>query len=75
LSEITRTLEMTFSTELDKDHVIRVYDARDDITGGEITTVMDDIISKNIFYGTGGEITGKMGAKLITKEVSSFDIL
>lgn len=57
--ETTRVLEMTFTTELNKKHVIRVADARSDITASEVAEAMDNIISKNIFSGTGGELVEK----------------
>ncbi|NLO20726.1 MAG: DUF2922 domain-containing protein [Syntrophomonadaceae bacterium] len=66
---------MTFTTELNKKHVIRVADARSDVTALEVATAMDNIISKNIFSGTGGELVEKTSAQLITTQVDEFDIL
>jgi hypothetical protein len=73
--ETTRVLEMTFTTELNKKHVIRVADARSDITASEVAEAMDNIISKNIFSGTGGELVEKEKAQLITTQVEEFEIL
>ncbi len=75
MSETTRTLEMTFATELDKKHVIRVVDARSDAIDAEVTAAMDNIIGKNIFSGTGGELVEKVSARLITTQVDDFDIV
>ena len=61
-----RILEMTFSTELGKSKPIRVYEAKAALTGAEVAACMDNIIAKNIFSGTGGEITGKVKAQVIT---------
>jgi hypothetical protein len=61
-----RILEMTFSTELGKSKTIRVYEAKAALTGAEVAACMDNIIAKNIFSGTGGEITGKVKAQVIT---------
>jgi hypothetical protein len=66
---------MTFTTELNKKHVIRVADARSDITASEVAEAMDNIISKNIFSGTGGELVEKEKAQLITTQVEEFEIL
>lgn len=61
-----RILEMTFSTELGKSKTIRVYEAKAALTGAEVAACMDNIIAKNIFSGSGGEITGKVKAQVIT---------
>ncbi len=75
MSETSRTLEMTFATELDKKQVIRVAEARSDVTDAEVTAAMDNIISKNIFSGAGGELVEKVSARLITTQIDEFDIL
>lgn len=74
MSETKRTLEMTFATELDKKQVIRVWDARSDVTSAEVIAAMDNIISKNIFSGTGGELVEKVSAQLITTQTDDIDI-
>lgn len=71
---VQRTLEMDFATALNKTQHMRVYDARADITAIEIAAAMDDIITKNVFSSTGGELTGKVGAQLVSKETSKFDL-
>lgn len=74
MAQINRTLEMTFSNTLNKNHIIRVYDAKSDMTEAEITAVMDNIIAKNIFSGAGGELIGKVGAKLTSTQVDDFQL-
>lgn len=69
-----RTLEMSFGTELNRTHNIRVYDVREDITASEISTAMDNIISKDVFNSTGGNLTGKIGAKVVTKDTEEFEL-
>ena len=71
---LQRTLEMSFATELNRAHNIRVYDVREDITASEISTAMDNIISKNIFGSTGGNLTGKIGARVVTKDTEEFEL-
>jgi hypothetical protein len=61
-----RILEMTFSTELGRSKTIRVYEAKAALTGAEVATAMDNFIAKNIFSGSGGELTGKVKAQVIT---------
>ncbi|MEN6351224.1 MAG: DUF2922 domain-containing protein [Syntrophomonas sp.] len=71
---VQRTLEMDFSTELNKTHRMRVYDARQTVTAAEVSAAMNDIIAKNIFSGTGGELTGKIGAQLVSKETTEINL-
>ncbi|MDD2619512.1 MAG: DUF2922 domain-containing protein [Syntrophomonadaceae bacterium] len=71
---IQRTLEMDFATALNKTQRMRVYDAREDVTAIEINTAMNDIIAKNIFSDTGGELTGIIGAQLVSKETTKFNL-
>lgn len=69
------TLEMDFMTELSKLHRIRVYNAKAALTAGEISTAMDSIITENIFNTTGGELTSKAAARLVTKETADFELV
>lgn len=70
----TRVLELTFSTELNKNHTIRVNNARTDLTASEALAVMDDIVSRNIFSGPGGQITGKVSARIVTRQVEDLNL-
>ena len=71
---IQRTLEMDFATELGRTHRMRVYDIRADVTAAEISVAMDSIINKNIFGTKTGELSGKVGARVISRDVESFDL-
>ena len=63
---MARVLEMVFTTELGTSKTIRVADANDPLTGAEVATAMNVIVAKNIFKGSGGELTGKIRARVIT---------
>jgi len=63
-----KVLEMDFSTELGKTHCIRVYEARTDLTGTEVNAAMANVVSKNIFSGSGGQITGVIGARIVSTD-------
>ena len=63
---MSRVLEMTFNTELGSSKTLRVIDAKDPLPGAEVSAAMDTIIAKNIFSGTGGELTGKIKAQTVT---------
>ncbi len=69
---MARVLEMTFSTELGTSKTLRVVDAKDPLTGAEVVACMNNIIAKNIFTSTGGNLTGKVKAQVIT--TSSNDV-
>lgn len=62
---MARVLEMIFNTELGTSKTIRVADAKNPITGPEVSAVMDSIITANIFSGSGGELTGKIKAQIV----------
>ncbi len=72
---VQKTLELDFTSELNKTHRLRVYNAKNGVTDQEINTAMDDIITANIFSGSGGELTGKAGARMIVREVTDFELI
>ncbi len=72
---MAKVLEMTFSTELGRSRTIRVIDVKDSITGAEVTACMDNILAKNIFSGSGGELTGKARAQIITTSSSDLTLV
>ena len=70
-----RVLEMDFTSELGKSQRIRIYDARDTLTGAEVATAMDSIITANIFTGPGGNLTGKTDARLIITDSTELELI
>ncbi|MEQ8235195.1 MAG: DUF2922 domain-containing protein [Syntrophomonadaceae bacterium] len=70
-----RTLEMDFNTELGRSQRIRIYNAKDPITGAEVAAAMDSIIAKNIFTGPGGDLTGKLDARVVITESTELDLI
>ena len=71
----TRTLEMDFNTELGRTQRIRVYDAKEPLTGAEVATAMDNIIAKNIFTSTGGKLTTKIDARVVISDSSGLTLV
>lgn len=71
---VSRTLQMDFTTELGATYTITVYDAREDLTAAEVTAVMNNIVSKNIFNTNYGILTGKRGASVIDKETTELEV-
>ncbi len=70
-----RVLEMSFSTELGRTKVIRVYEAKTALTGAEVSACMDNIVAKNIFTGSGGNITGKVKAQVVTTSTADLTLV
>ena len=70
-----RILEMTFSTELGKSKTLRVYEAKAALTGAAVAACMDNIVAKNIFSGSGGELTGKVSARVVTTNTADMTLI
>lgn len=72
---MAKVLEMTFSTELGKNHKLRVYEAKEDLTPEQVAAAMDAIVAKNIFSGNGGEFTGKVSARVVTTSIDDINLV
>ena len=72
---MARVLEMTFNTELGNSKTMRVIDAKDPLSNMEVVAVMDAIIAKNIFSSTGGDLTGKIKAQIVTTTASEIELV
>ncbi len=72
---MARVLEMTFSTELGKAKTIRVIDVKDPLVPADVAACMDNIIAKNIFTSTGGNLTGKVKAQVITTTTNEVSLV
>ncbi|MEA4924872.1 MAG: DUF2922 domain-containing protein [Syntrophomonadaceae bacterium] len=70
-----RSLEMDFTTELGRTQRIRVYNAKDPLTGAEVAAAMDTIIARNIFSSTGGDLIGKIEARLVVTDSSDMVLI
>jgi uncharacterized protein YggL (DUF469 family) len=72
---VQRILEMDFASELGKSIRLRVYDVKADATGEQVSTLMDSIITKNIFSSSGGALTSKLSARIVNKETSDLTLI
>jgi len=63
---LKRTLEMIFKKTDDKTAKLTVADPREDLTGDQVKTAMENIISQNIFLISGTELSAVHEAKIIT---------
>lgn len=73
--EIRKRLMMTFKTEGDKKVSISIDNPRPDVTEGEIKTVMELILAKNIFNISGNDIVALVDAKIVQTGTTEFDLV
>lgn len=66
-------LEMEFLDSAGKKFRLTIDEPRVDITGEEIKTVMDDIVNRNIFFTTSGDIVSANAARIITTIVQEME--
>jgi uncharacterized protein YceH (UPF0502 family) len=72
---VAQTLEMIFKNEADKNFTISLDSPNDNLTGAEVKSVMDMIISKNIFQTSGGDVVKAYRARLINKDIIDLELL
>lgn len=65
---MVKTLEMEFRNETGKSVVLRMIEPKDAITLAEVTTVMEDIIAKNIFSTTSGDLVQVVEARILSSD-------
>lgn len=68
-----KSLELIFKNQAGKNARMSMQDPKDDLTADQVQSLMDNILEKNIFETTGGDLVEAVGARLIQKEV--IDIL
>ncbi|KGG79970.1 hypothetical protein Y919_08770 [Caloranaerobacter azorensis H53214] len=67
-------LEMIFKNQLDKKTIISVDNPKDDLTEEEVSTAMNEIILKNIFSSSGGDLVAISGARIVTTNVQELNL-
>ena len=68
------SLTLTFICENGEKSSISIDGVKSDITKDQVSSLMDTIISKNIFLTKNGILTGKSGAQLTQKAVTKFEV-
>ena len=66
---MSKTLEMTFITELGGRLKVSLPDPRQDITAVEVEGAMNTIIEKNIFSSSTGDAAAIHSARVVTKDI------
>jgi hypothetical protein len=67
-------LEMSFKNQMDKKIKISIDNPRADLTETEVRTLMDNIIARNIFNSSGGDLVGVAGARIVTTQVQELTL-
>ncbi|MBZ2174813.1 DUF2922 domain-containing protein [Schnuerera sp. xch1] len=67
-------LEMEFLDTAGKKFRISLDEPRTDLTEAEVRTAMDDIITRNVFFSTSGDIAAVSGARFITTTIEELEI-
>lgn len=63
----TQTLQMRFVTQAGTRATISLDNPKDTLTEAEVTAAMDQIIAKNIFNTTGGDLVAKDSAQIVDR--------
>jgi len=66
---MAKTLELIFKNEAGKNARLSVRDPKEDLTPQEVEDFMNNIIAKNVFETSGGDLVEIVGARLIQREV------
>lgn len=67
-------LTMIFITEGGKTTTLSINKIKQDITQAEVLSLMDLILSKNIFLTDSGILVGKGSAKLTKREITKYEV-
>jgi small basic protein len=67
---ITKKLEMSFQNANGGKVTLSVLDPLDDLVEGDVRAAMQNIIDKNIFESTGGDLVRIVGARIVSTEVA-----
>ncbi|WP_347489223.1 DUF2922 domain-containing protein [Desulfoscipio sp. XC116] len=66
----TQTLQMSFVNQGGTRTTISLDNPKDTLTEAEVVAAMDQIIAKNIFNTTGGDLVAKHSAQVIDRTVN-----
>ncbi len=68
------TLAMTFLTSAGEKSTLSVSGVKTTLTKDEVNTLMDTIISKNVFKTKAGDLVKKSGAQVTQRQVTKYDV-
>ncbi|WBW97579.1 DUF2922 domain-containing protein [Oceanirhabdus sp. W0125-5] len=67
-----KKLSMKFVTTSDDITTLTINEVREDITDEQVNSLMDEIITQDVFYSSGGSLVKKKSAKVI--DVTEADV-
>lgn len=67
---MVKTLEMVFRSESGKEVVLSLLEPKDNLTLAEVNTVMQDIVTKNIFSSKSGDLVQVVEGRIRSKDVA-----
>lgn len=68
------TLAMTFLTEYGEKSTLSISGVKATLTKDQVNTLMDTIITNNIFTTNSGTLVKKSGAQLTERQVTKFEV-
>ena len=68
---MAKTLELVFRNQSGKEVTINLANPKDDVTQAQAKTVMQDILTKNIFSTKGGDLAQIVDARVLTRDAVS----
>lgn len=71
---MARVLEMRFNNQAGRSVTVRVPDVVDPYTGAEASLLMDNILTRNVFTSTGGELVAKGSARIVVTDISDLEL-
>lgn len=70
-----KRLEMTFKNQSDGRVRMSIDNPREDLSDVEIKLAMDNIVAKNLFNTSGGDLVAVVGARVVTTDVQEFELI
>ncbi|EIW20897.1 MULTISPECIES: DUF2922 domain-containing protein [Pelosinus] len=67
---MAKTLEMVFRSEGGKEVTLSIADPKENLTLAEVTTVMEDIIAKQVFESKTGDLSQIVEARINSKDTA-----
>ncbi|HOB86409.1 MAG TPA: DUF2922 domain-containing protein [Bacillota bacterium] len=64
-----RTLQMLFRNQEERNVTVTVPDAREDLTAAEVEAVMNEIVARNIFRSSGGDLVAPVRAQVLSRQL------
>lgn len=69
-----KKLTMKFVTTNDDITTLTINEVKEDITDEQVNSLMDEIITQDVFYSAGGSLVKKKSAKVIDVTESNVEI-